>query len=46
MKILIEDLLPGEEEVVTFRVSQLTEGMLKAIQSLKNPNDLTVYLDE
>lgn len=46
MKVIIEDLLDGEEECVIFKTRALSENMLKALQLLKSPGDLTVYLED
>ena len=46
MRIIIEDLQPGEEEEIIIKVKRTTENILRAIELFKQPNDLTVYLDD
>jgi len=42
MKIVIENPPKSEEEVVTFRVHQMSEKVLRALEELTRPDDLTV----
>ena len=46
MKIIIQDPAPGEEDSVTIRVGNVTENVMRAINLLKSPGSLTVYLDD
>ena len=46
MKIIIEDLPPHEEESITIRVKSMSENVMRAINILKSPGTITVYLDE
>jgi len=45
MKIIIQDPVPGEEDSVTISVKTMTENVIRAINLLKSPDDLTVYLN-
>jgi DNA-binding LytR/AlgR family response regulator len=45
MKIIIKDPMPGEEDSVTISVQYMTENIMRAINMLKNPDNLTVYLE-
>ena len=45
MKIIIQGPAPGEEDSVTISVKTMTENVMRAINLLKSPDDLTVYLD-
>jgi len=45
MKIIIQDPAPGEEDSVTISVKCMTENIMRAINLLKSPDNLTVYLD-
>ena len=46
MKIIIQDPNPGEEDSITISVSSMTDNIMRAINLLKSPENLTVYLDE
>ena len=46
MKIIIQDPPPNEEDSVTISVKQITENINRAINLLKSPDSITVYLDE
>lgn len=45
MKIIIKDPDPGEEESITFNVKAITSQIARAMEILKTPDDLTVYID-
>ena len=45
MKIIIQEPAPGEEDSVTISVSTMTDNILKAINLIKSPDSLTVYID-
>jgi len=45
MKIIIKDPVPGEEDSVTISVKTMSDNVMRAINLLKSPDDLTVYLD-
>ena len=46
MKIIIQDPPPNEEDSVIISVKQITENINRAINLLKSPDSITVYLDE
>jgi len=46
VKIIIQDPNPGEEDSITISVSSMTDNIMRAINLLKSPENLTVYLDE
>ena len=46
MKIIIQDPAPGEDDSVTISVKHMTENIMRAINLLKSPDNLTVYLNE
>jgi DNA-binding LytR/AlgR family response regulator len=46
MKIIIEDLLPGEEETCVIRIKSVTENVTRALNLLKSPDAVTVFSDE
>jgi DNA-binding LytR/AlgR family response regulator len=46
VRIIIEDPLDGEEDTITISVRCMSEKIAKAIDILKHPDDLTVYLDK
>jgi DNA-binding LytR/AlgR family response regulator len=46
MKIIIQDPEPGNEDTVIISVKTMTDNVLKAINLLKSPDSLTVYLDD
>ena len=45
MKIIIQEPPPGEEESITISVNSMTDNILKAINLIKSPDSLTVYID-
>jgi DNA-binding LytR/AlgR family response regulator len=45
MKVIIEDLAPGEEETCIIRTKSVTENIVRAVNLLKCPDSLTVYGD-
>ena len=45
MRIIIQDPAPGEADSVTISVKCMTDNITKAINLLKSPDNLTVYLD-
>ena len=45
MKIIIQEPTPGKEESITISVNNMTENILKAINLIKSPDSLTVYID-
>ena len=45
MKIIIQEPAPGEEDSIIINVSSMTDNILKAINLIKSPDSLTVYLD-
>jgi len=46
MRIVIEEPIAEEEETVIFRVNRMAGKVSRAIEILKAPDDLTVYLDD
>lgn len=46
MQIIIKDPKPDEPESITLNVRQMTAKIARAIEILKSPDDLTVYLDD
>jgi len=46
LRIIIQDPLPGEEESIIINVKNVTDKIVRVIDMLKSPNDLTVYADE
>jgi DNA-binding LytR/AlgR family response regulator len=46
MKIIIQDPAPGEEDSVTVSVKTMTENIMRAINLLKSPDGITVYIDD
>jgi DNA-binding LytR/AlgR family response regulator len=45
MKIIITDPSPGEEDSITISVKNMTDNILRAINLIKSPDGLTVFLD-
>ena len=45
MKIIIQEPAPGEEDSITISVTTMTDNILKAINLIKSPDSLTVYID-
>ena len=45
MKIIIQEPPPGEEESIIINVSSMTDNILKAINLIKSPDSLTVYVE-
>ena len=43
MQIIIQDPLPGEDESVIVNVKTMTDKIIRALEILKSPDDLTVY---
>ncbi|MCL2058070.1 MAG: LytTR family transcriptional regulator DNA-binding domain-containing protein [Oscillospiraceae bacterium] len=46
MRIIIQDPAPGDEDTVTISVKNMTENVMRAINLLKSPENLTVYIDD
>jgi DNA-binding LytR/AlgR family response regulator len=46
MKIIIQEPPPGEEESVTINVKHVTDNIMQAINLLKSPDSLTVYIED
>jgi len=46
MRIVIQDLKPGEDESIIISVNVMTDKITRAIEILKSPDDLTVYADD
>ena len=46
MKIIIKDPAPEEEDSVIISVKCMTDSVMQAINILKSPDSLTVYIDE
>jgi len=46
MRIIIQDPAPGEEDSVTIRVKCISDNVMRAINLLKSPDSVTVYIDE
>jgi DNA-binding LytR/AlgR family response regulator len=46
MKIIIQDPPPGDEDSVIISVKSMTDNVMRAINLLKSPDSLTVYVDE
>jgi DNA-binding LytR/AlgR family response regulator len=46
MKIIIEDLPPGEEETCIIRVKSVTENVTRALNLLKAPDAVTVFSED
>ena len=46
MRIIIQDPEPGEEDRVIVSVRCMTDNVMRAINILKSPETLTVYLDD
>ncbi|MCL2702907.1 MAG: LytTR family transcriptional regulator DNA-binding domain-containing protein [Defluviitaleaceae bacterium] len=46
MRIIIQDPAPGENDSVTISVRCMTDNITRAINLLKSPDSLTVYIDE
>jgi len=46
MKIIIQDPPPNTEDSVTISVKQITDNITRAINLLKSPDSITVYLDD
>ena len=46
MKIIIQDPAPGEGDSVTISVKCMTDNVTRAINLLKSPDCVTVYIDE
>jgi len=45
MRIIIQDPPPGEEESIIINVKTMTDKIARAIDMLKSPQDITVFLD-
>ena len=45
MKIIIQEPPPGEEDSIIISVNTMSENILKAINLIKSPDSLTVYID-
>ena len=45
MKIEIMDQIPGEEDRVTFHIKYMTENIARAVNILKSPDSVPVYID-
>ena len=45
MKIVIQEPAHHEEDTITISVRNMTENIMRAINLLKSPNQLTVYID-
>jgi len=45
VKIIVQDPLPGEEDSVIISVKCMTDSVMRAINMLKSPDSLAVYLD-
>jgi DNA-binding LytR/AlgR family response regulator len=43
MQIIIQDPSPGEEDCVIIRVKRMTDSIIRAINVLKSPDNLTVF---
>jgi len=46
MKIIIQDPAPGDEDSVIICVKSMTDNVMRAINLLKSPDSLTVYVDD
>ena len=46
MKIIIQDPAPGDEDSITISVKSMTDNVMRAINLLKSPDSLTVYIDD
>ena len=46
MKIIIQDPAPGDEDSVIISVKSMTDNVTRAINLLKSPDSLTVYVDD
>ena len=46
MKIIIQDPAPGDEDNITISVKCMTDNIMRAINLLKSPDSLTVYIDD
>jgi DNA-binding LytR/AlgR family response regulator len=46
MKIIIKDPAPGDEDSVIISVKSMTDNVMRAINLLKSPDSLTVYVDD
>jgi DNA-binding LytR/AlgR family response regulator len=46
VKIIIQDPAPGEKDSVTISVKCMTDNIMRAINLLKSPDSLTVYLND
>jgi len=46
MKIVIQDPAPGDEDSVIICVKSMTDNVMRAINLLKSPDSLTVYVDD
>ncbi len=46
MKIIIQDPSPGEEDSVIISVKCMTDSVMRAINMLKSPDSVTVYIDD
>jgi len=45
VQIIIRDPLPGEEDSITISVKYMSDNINRAINLLKSPGQLTVYID-
>ena len=46
MKIIIQDPASGDEDSVIISVKSMTDNVMRAINLLKSPDSLTVYVDD
>jgi DNA-binding LytR/AlgR family response regulator len=46
MKIIIQDPMPGDEDSIIISVKCMTDNVMRAVNLLKSPDCLTVYIDE
>jgi len=45
MKVIIQDPAVGEEDSITISVRCMTDSIMRAVNLLKSPDSLTVYID-
>ena len=46
MKIIIQDPAPGDEDSIIINVKSMTENVMRAINLLKSPGSIAVYIDD
>ena len=46
MKVIIQDPVDGEEESIILNVRNMTDNILRAVELLKSPDSLSVFIDE